>query len=71
MKLPLLYGLSLVLAWVGLASLAAGLEAWPRPGAWAPTAAGLALLAGAARLLLALVRQYRSPAVKRGRGLLD
>ena len=67
MKLLLLYAAGLGLAWVGLASLLAGFFAWPRAGALVPVGVGLLILAVAVRLLLALVRQYLSPAGKRGR----
>ena len=61
MKLILTYALGLSLAWLGLVSVLAGLDAWPRDGAFMPLAAGLALLLVAARPLLALVRQYKRP----------
>ena len=62
MKLLLTYALGLSLAWLGLLSILAGLDAWPRDGAFMPLGAGLAALLAAARLLLALVRQYLPPA---------
>jgi CHASE2 domain-containing sensor protein len=62
MLLLLAYVLPHGLAWVGLISILAGLAAWPRNGAFLPIMAGLAFLLAAARLLLALVRQYIPPA---------
>ena len=64
MKLLFLYITGLGLAWLGLASLLAGLFAWPRAGALTPAGVGLLILLAAARLLLALVRQYLPPAKK-------
>jgi uncharacterized membrane protein HdeD (DUF308 family) len=58
MKLILAYVLGFSLAWLGILSVLAALAAWPRDGAFMPFLAGLALLLAAARLLLALVRQY-------------
>jgi CHASE2 domain-containing sensor protein len=66
MKLLLAYVLGFSLAWLALLSLLAGLDAWPRDGAFLPLLAGLALLLAAARLLLALVRQYIPPADRPG-----
>jgi hypothetical protein len=66
-KFLFLYGLGLASAWVGLVSLLAGLEAWPRDGAPVPVAAGVMILLVAVRLLLGLVRLYRPPAGNRGR----
>jgi len=71
MKLLLTYVLGLSLAWVGLISFLAGLAAWPREGAIVPVGAGLAVLLVAARLLLALVRQYIPPAARHGRAFPD
>ena len=62
MKLLFTYTLGLSLAWVGLISILAGLDAWPRDGAFLPVGAGAVILLAAARLLLALVRQYLPPA---------
>jgi hypothetical protein len=62
MKLLLTYILGFSLAWLGLLSFLAGLEAWPSDGAFLPLGTGLAVLLAAARLLLAFVRQYLHPA---------
>jgi CHASE2 domain-containing sensor protein len=62
MKLLLAYVFGVSLAWLGLLSILAGLTAWPRDGASLPLGTGLAVLLVAARLLLALVRQYLPPA---------
>jgi uncharacterized membrane protein HdeD (DUF308 family) len=62
MKLLLTYVFGFSLAWLGLLSLLAGLDAWPRDGAFLPLGTGLAVILAAARLLLALVRQYLPPA---------
>jgi len=61
-KLLLAYALGFSLAWLGLLSFLAGLDAWPRDGAFLPLAAGLALIWAAVPPLLALVRHYIPPA---------
>ena len=71
MKLFFIYTFGLSLAWLGLLSLLAGLTAWPREGALVPVGTGMALLLVAARLFLALVRQYIPPAGQRDRAFLD
>jgi hypothetical protein len=69
-KIIILYLSGLSLAWLGLNSFLFGLAFWSRDGALMPTAAGLALILLAARLLLALVRLYLPPKDPQGR-LLD
>ena len=56
MKLILIYALGLSLVWLGLISLLAGLEAWPRDGAFMPVGVGALLLLAAARFFLSYLR---------------